>query len=285
MRRLGVLVSVAIAVLVPTTAAGRSAAPAVTRCPSEGTPAPWSTIRGGVEVDGFQCKLTNVTVYGGITVDATGTGDLPVGYLILNGSTVNGGIVVNGGMDVGDDDFFNFTRTYNPSTINGGVTFNDALTFAFADATIDGGVMVNGIRDPAPIFGCTSGDPFCFIGSVMCTNTQVYGNVTIKDVAVGQAFIGDPGEQFYANSDCGGPTIHGSLLLKDSNWIRFDGEANEIEGATVAGSVRVDHSTAEVYGNTIGGSLLCTNGSVMLPAPPGDPSGTTNTVQGANTCF
>jgi hypothetical protein len=31
--------------------------------------------------------------------------------------------------------------------------------------------------------------------------------------------------------------------------------------------------------------LLCTNGSVIRPAPAGDPSGTTNTVTGTNTCF
>ena len=74
--------------------------------------------------------------------------------------------------------------------------------------------------------------------------------------------------------------------MTDSNFARpTDGEPSEIEGNTVTGSVNLDHSTAEVYGNTVGASLLCTNGSVIHPAPPDDPSGTTNTVTGANTCF
>jgi hypothetical protein len=74
--------------------------------------------------------------------------------------------------------------------------------------------------------------------------------------------------------------------MTDSNFARpTDGEPSEIEGNTVTGSVNLDHSTAEVYGNTVGASLLCTNGSVIHPAPPDDPSGTTNTVTGANGCF
>jgi hypothetical protein len=51
----------------------------------------------------------------------------------------------------------------------------------------------------------------------------------------------------------------------------------------VTGSVSVNASTAEVYGNTIGGSLLCTSGTVVFPPLGLDPSG--NTVGGANTCF
>jgi hypothetical protein len=101
-----------------------------------------------------------------------------------------------------------------------------------------------------------------------------------------QIFVGDPIDFAFPNDDCAGNTIHGSVFFNDSNFVRpFDGEGLELEGNSVTGSVHVDHSTGEVYGNTIGGSLLCTNGTVIHPAPPGDPSGTTNNVRGANTCF
>src|SRR5262245_62117930 len=114
MHRLALLLTI---IFFPLAAPIASSATAVSgaKCPSGGTPTPGSTITGRLEVDGFQCKLTNVTVYGGITVDETGPGDLPLGELVLNGSTVYGGIVVNGGsLDVGADDFFAFNRTFNP---------------------------------------------------------------------------------------------------------------------------------------------------------------------------
>jgi len=38
----------------------------------------------------------------------------------------------------------------------------------------------------------------------------------------------------------------------------------------------------ELGGNTIGGSLLCTNGTVIHPPPSGDTVG--NTVRGRDTC-
>lgn len=285
MRQLLALLIVAAAIV----AAGVVASPAsaaTTKCPSGDTPAPGSTITGGQEVDGFQCKLVHVTVYGGITVDAKGAGVLPIGYVALGGSTVNGGIVDNGGgVDIGVGDFFAFDRTGEGSTINGGVKLNHPLFFSSADATIRGGFTVNGQRDPAPVFGCTPGEP-CFEDSFLCGNTIV-GNVTVQDEAYGQVFMADPGEVFYGNwAACDANTIHGSVFLTNSNFINpFSGEANEIEGDAVSGSVNVDHSTAEVYGNTIAGSLLCTNGTVIQPPAAGDPSGSTNTVGGTNTCL
>jgi len=265
---------------------GPAAGAATTKCPTGGTPAPGSTITGGLEVDGFHCILADVTVYGGITVDANGPGVFPIGVLELSGSTVNGGIVVNGGgIDI-DNDYFFFDRPHEPSIIRGGLTLNHALYFSSADATIYGGVTMNGQRDPAEGFGCPPVGA-CFINSYMCANT-IFGNVVVADVAQGQVFDGDPGFRPYGNGrPCGvGNTIHGSVLLKNSNFINpFSGEANEIEGDTINGSVSVDHSTAEVSGNTIGGSLLCTNGSVMLPPGADDSTSSTNTVTGANTCF
>jgi len=70
--------------------------------------------------------------------------------------------------------------------------------------------------------------------------------------------------------------------MKNSNFVRFDGEPSEIEGNTVTGSVYIDHSTAEVNGNRIGGSLVCTNGSVIHGPPAPDVAG--NTVRGQDTC-
>jgi hypothetical protein len=57
-----------------------------TNCPSGGTPAAGSTVKGGLEVDGA-CVLDNVTVKGGVTVDA-GAG------LGFSGGAIKGGIDV-----------------------------------------------------------------------------------------------------------------------------------------------------------------------------------------------
>jgi hypothetical protein len=257
-----------------------SASATISKCPSGGTPPPGSVIRGGLEVDGFQCNLTGVTVYGGITIDGTGTGDFPIGYLSIDGSTVKGGITINGGaMDVGADGFYSFSRTFNPTTIDGGIRLNDALWFSSADATIHGGVTMNGVRDPVPVFGI--GGFF----SQMC-GTDVFGDVAIRDLSDEKVFLGDPGEPIgYLNgATCNGNTIHGSVSLGNSNFTGRNGEGSELEGDTVTGSVHVVHSTAEVWANTIGGSLLCSNGTVIQPPLPGDPSSANNVVNGANSC-
>jgi hypothetical protein len=44
----------------------------------------------------------------------------------------------------------------------------------------------------------------------------------------------------------------------------------------------VDNRVAEVNGNTVGGSLLCTNGTVIHPLAPYDVQG--NTVRGRDAC-
>lgn len=255
-----------------------SASAAVTKCPTGGTPPPGSIIRGGLEVDGFQCNLTGVTVYGGITIDgsdATGSGEFPIGYLSIDGSTVYGGIVVNGGgIDVGVDNFDSFDRTFNPTMIYGGLRLNHGAFFTTADATIHGGITMNGTRLPR------------VSTSQMCA-TQVFGGVTVRDLDdITRVFIGDPGEPFYNNgANCDSNTIHGSVSLINSTRVNPQThEGSEIEGNTVTGSVHVDHSVAEVWANTIGGSLLCTNGTVIQPPLPDDPSQSNNTVNGQNTC-
>ena len=150
-----------------------------------------------------------------------------------------------------------------------------------AVATITGGIGIDGYAPFASVFGCDDEDPFCHGESPFCGNA-IRGDVSISGAENTQVFIGDPREQFYENGDCTGNTIHGSVFLTDSNFIRFDGEPSEIEGNTVTGSVHVDHSTAEVNENTIGGSLFCTNGTVIHPGAPPDQQG--NTVRGADTC-
>lgn len=246
-------------------------------CPSGGTPAPGSTITNGLEVSGGDCNLTNVTIQGGITVDAASVSQLaccPTNSANLNGSTVNGGVVVNEGGQVLDGIDSTFTPTNNPSTINGGVTLHKECCYFLVGTTVRGGFTMDGGFDFSPI---CDGGPFCHLESPLC-GAQIYGDVTFRDINVDQFFFGDPNEGFCPGTN----VIHGSVFMKDSNFIRFDGEPSEIEGNSVIGSVYIDHSTAEVNGNTIGGSLLCTNGSVIHPPPPPDVAG--NTVRGKDTC-
>jgi hypothetical protein len=108
--------------------------------------------------------------------------------------------------------------------------------------------------------------------------------MTITGVSTGWVHIGDP----EPDEGCSGNTIHGSFSLSNSTVVCAvslcgQPETNEFEGNTVTGSVSVNASTAEVYGNTIGGSLLCTNGTQIFPPLGLDPTG--NAVRGANTCF
>ncbi len=253
-----------------------SAAPRLT-CPGDGTPPPGSTITGGLEVDDF-CVLTDVTIRGKVTVDPVPVDFSTFPVLELRSGRVTGGIVVNGGnLGLG----FNSETgelTNQPVTIDGGITFDHPWSFVLGGATIHGGITMNGGYDFPSI---CDGDPFCFTGDPVCGN-DIFGNVSVRDDNTEQVFIGDPKEQFFANANCEGNTIHGSVFLTDSNFIRFDGEPSEIEGNTVSGSVHVAHSTAEVNENTIGGSLLCTNGSVIHPPPAPDIAG--NTVGGRDTC-
>jgi len=277
----GIVAAVAmiVAVLAPSASAARMV------CPHDGEPAAGSTIMGGVEVNGGRCRLDNVTVYGGITVDPTPESAVDANFARLGfGSTVYGGVRVGHGGLLAVDVVYATGEVNASSTINGGITANEALGLDIEFATVTGGVTLDGTEDFS--FLCGSPEDGCFQNTSMCGD-NVFGNVTISTPpGADQNFLGDPGEQFFANADCDANTIHGSVFLTNSNFLNpFDGESNEIEGNTVTGSVHVDGSTAEVYGNTVGGSLLCTNGSVIQPPAPGDPSGSTNDVNGANTCF
>jgi hypothetical protein len=273
-------VAVAVAMFAPSASAARLV------CPRDGVPAAGSTVTGGIEVNGGACRLDNITVYGGITVDPTPeSAGFDVNFARVGfASTVNGGIRVDHGSLLGVDIVYATGEVNASSTINGGITANDAFGLDIEFATVTGGVTLNGTEDYS--FLCGSPEDGCFQTTTICGD-NIFGNVSISTPpGADQNFLGDPGEQFFANANCDANTIHGSVFLTNSNFLNpFDGESNEIEGNTVTGSVHVDHSTAEVYGNTVGGSLLCTNGSVIQPPAPDDPSGSTNNVNGANTCF
>jgi hypothetical protein len=224
-----------------------------------------------------------VTVSGGIVVEASSTAqvrDCCPNLLILSGSTVNGDVVVEEGSQIlAGFDPFSGTVTGERATINGRVTLNDFLGGVLVNTTLRGGLLMNGGYDLPSI---CDGDPFCFSDFALCGD-DVFGNVDVTDNnTLGQVFIGDAHEPFFANGDCAGNAIYGSISMENTNFIRFDGEPSEIEANTVTGSVHLDHSTAEVNENTVGGSLLCTNGTVIHPPAPDDVPG--NTVRGQDTC-
>jgi hypothetical protein len=267
---------------------------ATTTCPAGGTPPPGSTINGGLHVaggfDGF-CELKNVTVNGGITIDPTPDSMLSTGHwhgLDLIGSTVAGGVVVGDGSEIDANidfgvNFSDFSVAPQHSTINGGVTFKDGGFAELVNTTVNGGLTITGNADYS-VLCAALGVPaaFCSGGFAFCGNT-INGNVSEKGVDGAQVFLGDPNEQFFANSDCRPNTIRGSLTLTDGTFQRtFDHEPSEIEGETITGSVILDNSVAEVNENTIGGSLLCKNGSVIHPPAAPDVAG--NTVRGQDTC-
>jgi hypothetical protein len=278
----GVASLAAAAALVTFCAPAASAAP-LTKCPSGGTPPPGSTITGGLEVDGF-CALTDVTVNGGVVVDPLPVGADPFVVLELRSGQVRGGIVVDRGLlSLGlTSESGGVTPTHLPVTVEGGITMNRPVSFGAAGATIRGGVRINGDTSLDAIFGC-GGDPFCFASGALCSD-DISGNVRVTDVHFNQIFVGDgSGEPFFSNGEsCGGNTIDGSVLMRDTDFVRFDGETSEIEANTLTGSVQIGHSIAEVNENTVGGSLLCTNDAVIHPPAPYDVPG--NTVRGRDTC-
>ena len=56
----------------------------------------------------------------------------------------------------------------------------------------------------------------------------------------------------------------------------------EVESNIIGASVLLSGSVLELNGNTINGSLRCSNGIIIVPGEPGDPP--VNTVRGSNTC-
>jgi len=243
-----------MAVLAPAALAAQNS------CPSGGTPPPGSSVNGGLEVDGT-CIVNGVTVNGGITVEATG-------HLQLTSSIVNGGIVVLpcGEIDVNATTNGSGTPTGTFATINGGIVINAGTvcpvgSLSDADirgALIDGGLSVTGAFPLALPFIC---------------GNEIRGGVSLNNVSTPFGFfLGDPDAPVFG---CPGNTIHGTVHVSNSTNL-------EVESNSVGGSVLLSGSILELNGNTINGSLRCTDGTVILPGEPGDTPG--NTVHGANHC-
>jgi hypothetical protein len=240
-------------------------------CPSGGTPAAGSKVKGGLEVDGI-CILDNVTVNGGVVVDATGH------LQVFDHSTVNGGITVKpaGELDVNATTPEVGAPTGTTATINGGIRI-DGGTVGGADVDI-WTARINGGLDLTGNFPLGFPSPGIHNRPIICGNT-IHGSVRFHDVnTYGSLWFGDP-EAVFFGFPCTGNTVDGSLTISNS---KSTVARQEYESNTIKGSVSISNSTLELNGNTIGGSLSCSNGTVILAGEAGDPVG--NTVGGSNTC-
>ena len=110
---------------------------------------------------------------------------------------------------------------------------------------------------------------------LICGN-EIRGGVTLNDVSTPFGFfLGDPDAVTTSPNGCPGNTIHGTLHVNNSQNL-------EVESNIIGGSVLLSGSVLQLNGNTINGSLRCSNGTIIVPGEPGDTQG--NTVRGANTC-
>ena len=214
-----VAVVAAWSVVVGTGVAGAASGNGKTRCGSGPTPAAGSTVNGGLVVDG-NCVLVNVTVNGGLTVEATGS-------LSQQGGRINGGLTNNGGeVDLNATNNGVGFPTGTTSTVNGGVTINNGADTDLWTAQINGGLAVNGTGNFLQVCGNN------------VTGQASFSNVS-GAIGIGGAY-GCPGNTF------------GSSLSLTSSFIFLGG-------------------------NTIGANLLCTSTTVIVTAP--------NTIGGTNTCY
>lgn len=224
------------------------------------------------------------TVNGGLEVDGTCilksvtvNGGITVdstGHLSLQGGAVNGGIKVKPGgeLDVNATTNGAGVPTHTTSTINGGIDFNGGSGRPFADADI-WNAHVNGGMSFTGTFPLGVPFPGFFNQPVLCGN-HFNGTVKFFDItARGPLFFGDP------DAGCPGNTIQGSLVVTNSHSTN---SRIEVESNTIIGSVKLSGSTLDFSSNTVGGSLSCSNGTVLLPPDAGDTSG--NSVRGSNTC-
>jgi hypothetical protein len=202
------------------------------------------------------------TINGGLVVD----GDCTITGVIVNGGIVigsNGHLTlykstVNGGTSVlrnGEFDSDNPPIAGGGNFLNGGVSEDHAFDMDLSNSTVQGSIHYAG--GPLGV-GYYYG---------MC-GTTVQGDVTIDGI-VG-AEIGD---QF----NCARNTITGSVHIRNTGTM-----AVELEFATIGGSVDLWNSHPAVAGNAIGGSLLCHQGAT-LHHYDGDDT-VANTVHGTNTC-
>jgi len=256
MRRPALAATIAVIAAFTAGAPNLVAAPRI--CPPGG--ASGMTFSGGLRVtDGNYCLLDEVTVSGAVVVEAGGVLD-------LEDSTVNGGVRVlrRGEIEIGISLFGGVVST---SKVNGRLWLDHPVDWDIEMAHLNGRVTINGL-----------GGPIGFAEPTFCGN-HVRGGMRVSNVLVappGETFFGDPEEEEGLPITCFGNTIHGSFTLRNS------GINVEVEGDRVSGSVFLIASTLDLNGNTIGGSLICRSGAVLLPPEEPDPIG--NTVRGRNTC-
>jgi hypothetical protein len=181
------------------------------------------------------------------------------GHLELEFSTVDGGVNVEPGGELDSGHLvFSTVSTFNPSTIHGGVVATNPLDLDLINATVDGGVTVNG-------------NPFNSTPSIC--QSHISGGISLTNIAQGFAGgfnLGDPGAEGF---NCPGNDINGTVHVSNSPGLI------EIEANTIQGSVLVENSTLELAGNTISGSAKCTN---TVFASDGDPA--PNQLNGQNSC-
>jgi hypothetical protein len=239
-------------------------------CPTGGTPAPGSTVTGGLVVDGA-CILHNVTVHGGIVV-LSPTGGSPSGLELENCSVFDGIVVEPGAeLDAGQTlgGGVSVDPTGSPNTLRGGITIDAASAFNLFGATIDGGVTVTGTL---PGNGTICADTIT--GDVVLTDATFTGFLAFAD--------SDDAEPVFPTKQCTTNTITGSVDIinsqsNDHNFLDF--EENDITGNVV-----VLNSTTEFGGNTVDGNAICI-GSTIINQGFGTPTDIiANAVVGFDTC-
>jgi hypothetical protein len=202
---------------------GASAASKV-KCPSGGTPAAGSKVKGGLEVDGL-CVVSGLTVNGGLIVDATGR-------LSFQGGTINGGVAVNNGGELDINALTNGSGapTGTTATVNGGVTMTNGLDIDIFATRINGPLTINGVNSASR--------------PVLCGNT-VTGPASLSNAGsvfgslIGYPAAGCPGNRFQ------------SLLLTNAPFVTLGGN-------TIRNKLLCTSSTVFVPApNTIGGTNTC----------------------------
>jgi hypothetical protein len=204
------------------------------------------------------------TINGGLVVngDCTITGVIVNGGIVIEGtghltlykSTVNGGTNVQRN---GEFDSDNPPVAAGGNTLNGGVTEDHAFDMDIYNSTVQGGIRYAG----GPL-----GVGYAFI----TCGTTVQGDITLDNIGQAGTEIGD---QF----GCARNTITGSVHIRNSGT-----RSVELEFATIGGSVDIWNSHPAVTGNTIGGSLLCHQGATLHHYDSDDTF--PNTVHGTTTC-
>lgn len=214
------------------------------QCPAAGT-----TVMGGLVIAG-DCTTSNVTVNGGVVV----TGG---GHLTLYKSTVNGGTTVQPNGEFDSD---------NPPVANGGNHLNGGVTAA---NEFDLDIFFSTVQGPVRVSGGPLGPGFFveFCGSTF------QGDLLFENMIGSAGEIGDT----LAAGACPRNSISGGVRI-----VNDDSHSLELEGDTIGGSVEIWSSHPAITGNTIGGSLLCHQGSTIGHYDADD--SVANTIHGANTC-